>query len=100
MSFWHTIQQCLVVVVLCGVFAATASADILIHAGRLIDTAAGEVREAVTVRVDGNRVASVTEGYAAPEEGDEVSREEYEAIVEDKIDELEQLYGRRGNGPG
>ncbi len=36
----------------------------------------------------------------APEEGDEVSREEYEAVVEDKIDELEQLYGRRGNGPG
>ena len=34
----------------------------------------------------------------APEGGDEVSREEYEAIVEDKIDELEQLYGRRGGG--
>lgn len=34
----------------------------------------------------------------APEVGDEVSREEYEAIVEDKLDELEQLYGRRGGG--
>ena len=34
----------------------------------------------------------------APEEGDEVSREEYEAIVEDKVDELEQLYRRRGGG--
>lgn len=31
-----------------------------------------------------------------PEDGDDVSREEYEAIVEDKLDELEQLYGRRG----
>ena len=34
----------------------------------------------------------------APEDGDNVSREEYEAIVEDKLDELEQLYGRRGSG--
>ena len=34
----------------------------------------------------------------APEDGDEVSREEYEAIVEDKVDELEQLYRRRGGG--
>ena len=34
----------------------------------------------------------------APEDGDDVSREEYEAIVEDKLDELEQLYGRGGSG--
>ena len=36
----------------------------------------------------------------APEGGDEVSREEYEAIVEEKLDELRRLYGRRGSGPG
>ena len=34
----------------------------------------------------------------APENGDEVSREEYERIVEDKLNELEQLYGRRRGG--
>jgi len=34
----------------------------------------------------------------APEDGDHISREEYEAIVGDKLDELEQLYGRRGDG--
>ena len=49
-----------------------ASADVLIHAGRLIDTAAGEVREAVTVRVAGNRIAGLAPGYAAPGEDDEV----------------------------
>ena len=49
-----------------------ASADVLIHAGRLIDTAAGEVREAVTVRVAGNRIAGLAPGYVAPGEDDEV----------------------------
>ena len=72
MSMWTRVRRCLVGGVLGGVFAASASADILIHAGRLIDTASGEVREAVTVRVAGNRVAAVNDGYAAPEEGDEV----------------------------
>ena len=32
----------------------------------------------------------------APEDGDEVSRDEYEDIVEEKLDELEQLSRRRG----
>ena len=32
----------------------------------------------------------------APEDGDEVSREEYEGIVEEKLDEIEQLNRRRG----
>ncbi len=32
----------------------------------------------------------------APEDGDEVSRDEYEGIVEEKLDELEQLSRRRG----
>ena len=52
--------------------AGAASADILIHAGRLLDTEAGAVREAVTVRVADNRIAGVSDGYAAPGEGDEV----------------------------
>lgn len=32
----------------------------------------------------------------APEDGDEISRDEYEGIVEEKLDELEQLSRRRG----
>ena len=50
----------------------TASADVLIHAGRLLDTAAGEVVEAATIRVAGNRIAAVTTGYEAPGPDDEV----------------------------
>ena len=34
----------------------------------------------------------------APEDGDEVSREEYEGIVEEKLDEIERLNRRRGGG--
>lgn len=34
----------------------------------------------------------------APEDGDEVSRDEYEGIVEEKLDELERLSRRRGGG--
>ena len=52
--------------------AAGASADVLVHAGRLLDTAAGEVRETVTVRVAGNRIAELAPGYVAPGEDDEV----------------------------
>ena len=59
-------------VVLATLVAGAASADILIHAGRLLDTEAGAVREAVTVRVADNRIAGVSDGYAAPGEGDEV----------------------------
>ncbi len=36
----------------------------------------------------------------APEDGDEVSREEYEGIVEEKLDEIEKLNRRRGGGRG
>lgn len=44
-------------------------------------------------------LGEVDEGLIrAPEDGDEISREEYEAIVEEKLDELERLYGRRGGG--
>ena len=52
--------------------AVAASADVLIHAGKLLDTAAGEVVDAVTVKVAGNRIAAVTSGYVAPGEDDEV----------------------------
>jgi len=34
----------------------------------------------------------------APEDGDEVTRDEYEGIVEEKLDEIERLNRRRGGG--
>ncbi len=36
----------------------------------------------------------------APEDGDEVTRDEYEGIVEEKLDEIERLNRRRGDGRG
>ena len=64
-------RRAFAVAVLCAV-AGTAAGDVLIHAGRLLDTAAGEVVEAATIRVAGNRITAVTTGYAAPGEDDEV----------------------------
>ena len=39
------------------------SAETIIHAGKMVDTSAGEVREAVTIAVDGERIKSVELGY-------------------------------------
>ena len=49
-----------------------ADAKTLIHAGRLIDGRADTMRTSVTVTVDGDRIVSVTDGYAAPAPGDTV----------------------------
>ena len=57
---------------LCAVVAGTVAADTLIHAGRLLDTAAREVIESVTIRVAGNRIAGVVPGYVEPGADDEV----------------------------
>ena len=38
-------------------------ADTVIHAGKMVDASTGEVREAVTIVVDGERIASVEAGY-------------------------------------
>ena len=43
--------------------SATAWAQTVIHAGKLVDSAAGEVIEAVTIVVDGDRIQSVQMGY-------------------------------------
>ncbi len=51
---------------------ATAAADILIHAGRLIDGRSDTVRTNVTVVVAGNRIARVVDGFANPGAGDTV----------------------------
>jgi imidazolonepropionase-like amidohydrolase len=57
---------------LAGALPVAASPKIVIHAGRLIDGRADTVRTAVTVTVEGDRIASVTDGYATPAPGDTV----------------------------
>ncbi len=52
--------------------ALLASAKTLIHAGKLIDGRSDNVRSAVTVAVDGERIIGVTDGYTAPAPGDVV----------------------------
>ena len=51
----------------CGILALTLSgatwAETVIHAGKLVDASTGEVLEAVTIVVDGERIKAVEEGY-------------------------------------
>ena len=51
----------------CGLLALTLSgaawAETIIHAGEMVDSATGAVRQAVTIVVDGERVKSVEDGY-------------------------------------
>ncbi|MBI2516195.1 MAG: amidohydrolase family protein [Opitutae bacterium] len=52
--------------------AALAPAKTLIHAGALIDGRSDTVRHTVTVTVEGDRIAAITDGYTAPAAGDTV----------------------------
>ena len=47
-------------------------AKTLIHAGRLIDGRADAARTSVTITVDGDRIAGIADGFAAPAAGDTV----------------------------
>ena len=51
---------------------SAAGADILIHAGRLVDGRSDTVRTNVTVVVAGNRIARIVDGFASPGAGDTV----------------------------
>ncbi len=51
---------------------SAADAKTLIHAGRLIDGRADTARTAVTVVVDGDRIAAISEGYLPAAAGDTV----------------------------
>ena len=49
---------------------AIASAEILyVHAGKLVDTIAGKVLDDQLIKIDGERVVSVTPWKAAPTDG-------------------------------
>ena len=51
------------VLILALLLSGSAWAQTVIHAGQLVDAAAGEVIEAATIVVDGDRIASVQMGY-------------------------------------
>ena len=60
---------------LLGLLAATmtsAGAATLIHAGHLIDGAAGRVSEERTIVIEGNRISAVERGYRQPGSDDEL----------------------------
>ena len=46
-----------------ALLAGGAWAELSIHAGKMLDSVSGEVREALTIRVDGERIAAVEPGY-------------------------------------
>jgi imidazolonepropionase-like amidohydrolase len=48
----------------------TASADTLIHAGRLIDVDAGRAYNDRTIRISGNTIAGVESGFTSPRDSD------------------------------
>ena len=52
--------------------ATLVQAKTLIHAGSLIDGRTDTVRKNVTIVVDGERIASIADGYSAPAAGDTV----------------------------
>ena len=49
-----------------GSLPPVEAGQVLIHAGRLVDTAAGEVTENVDILVDGNRVREVGPDLEVP----------------------------------
>ena len=58
--------------VVLAVVTQIASADTLIHAGRLIDGESGRAVTERTVRIDGTTIVALEEGYSAPAAGDRV----------------------------
>jgi len=58
---------------LAALFAAgTASADTLIHAGRLIDGESSRASTKMTLRIDGSVITAIEDGFTAPGDGDTV----------------------------
>lgn len=55
MSIWFAISALLL--------SGATCAETIIHAGKMVDAATGEVRESVTIVVEGERIASVEAGY-------------------------------------
>lgn len=59
-----------IIVALATLSCLTAHADeYVLHVGRMVDVAQGEILEQVTITIDGNRIDSVERGYREPDEG-------------------------------
>ncbi len=56
----------------CLVATSPATADTLLHAGRLIDGVSSRPTSEVTVRIDGEMIVAIENGYAIAAEGDTV----------------------------
>jgi imidazolonepropionase-like amidohydrolase len=56
--------------VACLLIAGSAGADTIIHAGRVIDGTSDRVLTQMTVRVDGDRITAIEEGFASPAAND------------------------------
>ncbi|MDZ4729556.1 MAG: amidohydrolase family protein [Xanthomonadales bacterium] len=57
---------------LCLSSSVGMAADYVLHAGSMIDVAAGRVAEEVTITVSGNRITAVEQGYRAPSGGEQL----------------------------
>ena len=69
-----------IVGIIAGLAVSAASADVIIHAGRLIDGKAGSVAEEVSVVVRGPEIVAVQPGYrsggAEPNSGNHTTLEQ------------------------
>jgi imidazolonepropionase-like amidohydrolase len=57
------LKQSLIVTALMALSGAPSQAATVIHAGRLVDVAASQVREQQTIVLDGERIAAIKDGY-------------------------------------
>ena len=73
--------------------AGPATADTLIHAGRLIDGVADRAVAEVTIRVDGETIAAVERGYTAPGADDTVVDLRSETVLPGLMDMHVHLTG-------
>ena len=55
-----------------ALFSVSVSSDTLLHVGNLIDVESGKISKAMTVVIAGNKIMSVTKGYARAEKNDTV----------------------------
>jgi len=69
-----------------SLLSASAYADLLIHAGRLIDGHSDDVRERVTIVVKNDRIAAIEEGYQAGDSDDTVIDRKNATVLPGLID--------------
>jgi imidazolonepropionase-like amidohydrolase len=66
------LSRFLIVLTLCFSFQTGTFAATLVHAGKLVDVEAKEVRSEVTIVIEDNRITAVESGYRTAKQGDTV----------------------------